>query len=225
MGQAIVSNVIEALSDAQIRADEAYPGRRIPALTGAVAAVRLGKVDRAVRTTTVEIVVMSPAADGGTLCESTALQAVEVLQEMGATCVKDVCKFDEMADVFYIEIQAEFLGAPLGGTWSAGPGYAVTIGAQPVSYAVGFSASRKVDDTVTAISNAKWQFTLEELLPPGTSEPGEATEPFVLTVSRSKSDECFSGCSWTSVQREDTLRGIRQVRSGVAKSRAMLAVL
>ena len=29
-----------------IRADEAYPGGRIPALTGPVAAVRLGKVDR-----------------------------------------------------------------------------------------------------------------------------------------------------------------------------------
>lgn len=225
MGQAIVSNVIQALSNARIRADEAYPGRRIPALTGAVAAVRLGKVDRAVRTTTVEIVVMSPAADGGTLCESTALQAVEALQEMGATCVKDVCKFDEMADVFYIEIQAAFLGAPLGGTWSAGPGYAVTIAAQPIAYAVGFSANRKVGDTVTAISNAKWQFTLEELLPPGTSEPGEATEPFVLTVSRSKGDETFSGCTWTSVHREDTLRGIRQVRSGVAKSRAVMGVL
>ena len=61
----IVGNVIEALKAAQIRADEAYPGGRIPALSGPVAAVRLGKVDRAVRTTPVQVIVMSPAAQGG----------------------------------------------------------------------------------------------------------------------------------------------------------------
>ena len=100
----IVNQVIDALTVASIRADEAYPGRRIPALTGPVAAVRLGKIDRAVRTTTVEVVLMSPAAGGGSLCENTALRAVEALQDMGGTCVKDGCKFDEMADVCYIEV-------------------------------------------------------------------------------------------------------------------------
>ena len=68
--------MIEALKAAEIRADEAYPGGRIPALTGPVAAVRLGKVDRAVRTTTVQVIVMSPAAQGGAVCEATALRAI-----------------------------------------------------------------------------------------------------------------------------------------------------
>ena len=77
----IVGNVITALADASIRADEAYPGRRIPALTGPVAAVRLGKIDRSVRTTAVEVVIMSPASGGGILCENTALRAVEVLAQ------------------------------------------------------------------------------------------------------------------------------------------------
>ena len=115
----IVSQVIEKLQANNIRADEAYPGGRIPALTGAVAAVRLGKVDRSVRTTSVQVVIMSPAAGGGSLCESTALQAIEVLQKMGGTCTKDVCKFDEMADVFYIEIESEFFGTALASKWSA----------------------------------------------------------------------------------------------------------
>ena len=101
----IVNQVIARLREANIRADEAYPGGRIPALTGAVAAVRLGKIDRSVRTTAVQVVVMSPASGGGGQCETAALQSVEVLQEMGGTCTKDVCKFDEMADVFYIEIE------------------------------------------------------------------------------------------------------------------------
>ena len=224
MGQTIVSKVIDALQGADIRADEAYPGSRIPALTGAVAAVRLGKVDRSVRTTAVQIVVMSPAASGGSVCESAALRSVDVLQAMGASCTKEVCKFDEMADVFYIEISALFFGTPGEASWSAGPGYAVTIGAQAMEHVTGFSISRKSDGT-TSIKDALWEFTLEELLPPGTSEPADPGEPFVLTVSRSNGDEMLSGCTWTSVKREDTLRGVGQIRSGTATSRTVLGIL
>lgn len=225
MGQTIVKNVIDTLSSAGVRADEAYPGRRIPALTGPVAAVRLGKVDRAIRTTAVQIVVMSPADTGGSVCETTALRAVEAMQDMGATCVKEVCKFDEMADVFYIEIGAEFLGTPLEESWSGGPGYSITIGVQVMKHVTGFYISRKTDDEVTSIGNAQWQFTMEELLPPGTSEPADPSEPFALTVSRSNGEELLSGCTWTSVKREDTLRGVSQVRSGVAKSRSVMGIL
>lgn len=225
MGRTIVEMVIQALSASSIRADEAYPGRRIPALDGAVAAVRLGKVDRAVRTTAVEVVVISPAGTGGGVCESTALNAVETLQNMGATCTKEICKFDEMADVFYIEIRAEFLGTPLGGDWSAGPGYAVAIGTQKMEHVVNFSVSRKTDGDVTSIADAQWQFTMEELLPPGTAEPADPKEPFALTVSRSNGEELFSGCVWTAAKRVDTLRGISQTRSGTAKSRTVMGVL
>lgn len=221
----IVSQIIEELRAADIRADEAYPGGRIPALTGAVAAVRLGKVDRSVRTTVVQVVIMSPAKSGGSLCESTALQAVEVLQGMSGTCIKDVCKFDEMADVFYIEIEAEFFGTAMAAKWSAGPGFSVTIGAQAMDYVVSFGLQRQTDDEVTAIANAKWQFTLEELLPPGTSEPPDPTEPFTLMVTRSNGDELLTECSWISVKREDTLRGISQIRVGRAKSRSVMGIL
>ena len=85
----IVGKVIDALGGSGIRSDEAYPGRRIPALTGPVAAVRLGKIDRSVRTSTVEIVIMSPAAGGGSLCEDTALQAVEVLKKITKSAGKE----------------------------------------------------------------------------------------------------------------------------------------
>ena len=221
----IVSQIIEKLRAVNIRADEAYPGRRIPALTGAVAAVRLGKVDRSMRSTSVQVVVMSPAKDGGSLCETTALQVVEALQNMGGTCIKDVCKFDEMADVFYIEIQSEFFGTALATKWSAGPGFSVTIGAQAIPHAVSFSVQRKTDDEVTTIKDAKWQFTLEELLPPGTSEPMDPTEPFTLTVVRELTDEVLEGCVLTSVTRKDTLRGVSQVRVGQANKRSVLSIL
>ena len=221
----IVSNVIDALIAAEIRSDEAYPGRRIPALTGPVAAVRLGKLDRSVRTTTVEVVVMSPASGGGSLCENTALRAVETLQAMGGTCVKDVCKFDEMADVFYIEIECEFFGTAMENKWSPGPGYSITIGQQPMNHVVSFVARRVTDDEVTALANAKWTFTMEELLPPGTSEPADPTEPFALSVERALGDELFTGCRFTDQQREDTIRGVTQIRKGTAEKRTVVGIL
>ena len=217
--------MIDALRAVDIRADEAYPGSRIPALTGPVAAVRLGKMDRSVRTTAVQTVVMSPASSGGSVCEATALRAVEALQDMGGTCTKDVCKFDEMADVFYIDIETEFFGTALEDSWSAGPGYAVTIGSQAMEHVVSFSIKRQTDDEVTAISDAKWQFTLKELLPPGTSEPSDPTEPFTLAVTRSNGDEMFTGCTWISAQREDTNKGISQTRVGLANARTVMGIL
>ena len=221
----IVSEGISKLTTGGIRAAEAYPGKRIPALTGAVAAVRLGKVDRSVRMTHLEVVVMSPAASGGSACESTALKAVEILQEMGGTCVKTVCKFDEMADVFYINIDVEFFGTALPDSWSAGPGYAVKIGAQAMNYVTSFLAQRETDKEVTAIANAKWRFTMEELLPPGTSEPSDPAEPFTITVTRSGGEETFSNCTWTSVKREQTIRGVSQIRQGIAGGRSDLGIL
>ena len=221
----IVSNVITALSAASIRADEAYPGRRIPALTGPVAAVRLGKIDRSVRTTAVEVVIMSPSSGGGSLCEKTALRAIEALQKMGGTCVKDVCKFDEMADVFYISIEAEFFGTAMENRWSAGPGYVITIGAQPVEQVVSFSVQRSVSGETEQIGDALWNFTLEELLIPGSSEPPDPAEPFMLTVSRSNGDEQFTGCRFTSQQRQDTIRGVTQIRKGTARNRNVMGIL
>lgn len=221
----IVSQVIGALRGAGIRADEAYPGRRIPALTGAVAAVRLGKVDRSVRRTAVQVIVMSPAADGGSACEKAALRAVEALQNMGGTCVKEVCRFDEMANVFYSEIEAEFFGSPLESGWSAGPGYSVKINAQPMEHVVSFAAERKTDNEVTAIANARWAFMLEELLPPGAGEPPDPTEPFTVTIMRSSGQESFTECTLTSVKREETIRGVTQTRKGTAKARSVLGIL
>ncbi len=225
MGNTIVDKVISALSKAGIRADEAYPGSRIPALSGTVAAVRLGRVDRSVRTTTVQVMVMSPAPFGGGLCEKTALRAVEALQKMDGTCTKEICKFDEMADVFYIEISVEFFGSPAENGWSAGPGYAVNIGMQAMPHVVRFRISRSTDREVTAISNAVWNFTLEELLPPGTGEPLDPAEPFNITVNRSLGQEALEGCRWTSVKREDTIRGVSQIRTGTASARRVTTIL
>ena len=221
----IVENVISALRSKEIRADEAYPGGRIPALTGPVAAVRLGKVDRSQRTTTVQVIVMSPAAQGGGVCEATALGAIEALEAMDGVCTKGLCQFDGMADVFHTEITAEFFGVAWENSWSPGPGYSVTIGSQSMEWVTGFSIRRQTDGEVTAITNAVWEFTMEELLSPGSVDPPDPAEPFTLTITRDNSDETFTGCTWTSVKRTDTLRGISQIRTGTAKKRMTSGIL
>lgn len=225
MGKTIVKQVIEALTAAEIRADEAYPGARIPTLSGSVAAVRLGKMDRSIRTTAVEIIIMTPAAAGGSQCEKMALRAVQTMQDMGASCTKQVCRFDEMADVFYIEIEAEFFGTALESSWSAGPGYAVSIGIQPLEQVVSFQSKHAIDAEHPTLSAAPWEFMIEELLLPGTSEPSDPAEPFTLTVSRDSGEEVFSGCTWSSVRREDTIRGISQIRAGTATARTNMSIL
>ena len=215
----IVNQVIDALTGAGIRADEAYPGGRIPALTGAVAAVRLGKVDRTVRTTAVQVTVMSPADLGGGLCDGTALRAVQALEQQGAACQKELCRFDDMADLFFTEITAEFFGVALENGWLPGPGFAVSIGLQEMEWATGFSISRKPG------TDSQWEFTLEELLGAGSVDPPDPGEPFTMTVLRQNGDEVFTGCTWTSIQRKDTLRGISQVRTGTAKTRNVTGVM
>ena len=125
----------------------------------------------------------------------------------------------------YINIDVEFFGTALPDRWSAGPGYAIKIGAQAMNYVTSFRAQRAVDSTTTAIADAKWKFTMEELLPPGTSEPSSPAEPFTITVSRSGGEETFSNCSWTSVKREDTIRGVSQIREGIAGGRSDLGIL
>ena len=221
----IVGKVIDALKGVSIRADEAYPGGRIPALTGPVAAVRLGKVDRSVRTTAVQVIVMSPAELGGGACEAMALRAMDAMENMDGVCVKGLCQFDEMADVFHIEITAEFFGVATENDWAAGPGYALALGAQQLSWVTGFSIHRKTDNTVSAIAQAKWEFTIEELLGPGSVDPPEQAEPFTLTLTRHMTDEVFTECTWTSVKRTDTIRGISQIRTGVAKKRTTSGIL
>lgn len=225
MGQTIVENVIEYLQAAQIRADEAYPGGRIPALTGPVAAVRLGRIDRAVRSTAVLVTIMSPADQGGSACETIALRATQALEDQGAVCQKEVCKFDDMADLFYIEITAAFFGVATEDYWEAGPGFSIKIGLQPLPCAVGFSIDLEKEKDASSISTAKWSFTLEELLGVYDVDPPLQAEPFTLSVKRPLTDEEFTDCTWTSVRREETIRGIRQIRTGTAGKRKVSGII
>ena len=99
------------------------------------------------------------------------------------------------------------------------------IGEQRMEWVTGFTIRRQTDEEITAIADAQWEFTMEELLGPGSVDPPDPTEPFTMVVTRNSSRETFTGCTWTSVKRTDTLRGISQIRTGVARKRTNAGAL
>lgn len=80
------------------------------------------------------------------------------------------------------------------------------------------------DVTGTPLSTAVWTFRLEEKFGWGEGPLPAPAENFSVTVLRSSGLEIYDECVWTSVQLEDTATGLRQVRTGVAKTRGFMVV-
>lgn len=217
-----VNSVVTALKAAGIRAEAAYPGRRVPSITEPVAAVCLEEADYTGGTAVVLITVMSPAGQGGAVCEAAAETAGNTTAKLALTgmdiaCVQDACRFDSNAGCYYTQIRAALSPAPAAAFSAAQNG-------TKLSSAVGFTAWREADaDNGIALANAVWQIQLEEEFAPGQGENVVSGEPFQLTVTRAKSVEVFGGCTWTAVKRIDSGTSLRQIRTGTAGSRSFTA--
>ena len=83
MGSLTAQRTIEALDNVGIRVGAAWPGQIMPHLLGPAVAVCLEKEDCAKNETTILVTIYSPGDLGGVACEETALQVMEVLQEIG----------------------------------------------------------------------------------------------------------------------------------------------
>ena len=104
MGLDIVTSVLEGLCGAGIRADRGFPAKKIPYLTGPVAAVYLKQMKR--ESVTVAVRIYSPMKLGGALCEEAAAQATQIMQALGAKYQISACKFDGTLGLFTIDITA-----------------------------------------------------------------------------------------------------------------------
>lgn len=223
-----VSSVVAAVKAAGIPAEAAYPGRRMPSITKPVAAVSLEEADYTQNTATVLITVMSPASQGGAVCEATAETAGKaaarlVIAGMDTACVQDACRFDSNADCYYAQIRAAFSPTPEPEPVPK-PAFSATHNGTALAGAVGFTAWREADpDNGIPLENAVWQIQLEEEFAPGQAENVVSWEGFQLTVTRGKSVETFGGCTWTAVKREDSGTSLRQIRTGTAGSRSFAA--
>lgn len=225
MAVLIVTTVIEELRKKGFAAQPAYPGAAMPNITQAQMAVNLEKLDYTARSAMVLVTVMVPVGLGGEACETAAIQAGTVLENLGGTVTMEECRFNAYADAYYIRVLGKFFGSVVLAGWSAASEFTVELDETVLERAVSFRAEQAVDEvTGTPLSTAVWTFRLEEKFGWGEGPlPGPA-DNFTVIVSRNSGLEVYSECSWTSIQLEDTATGLRQVRTGVAKSRAFMVV-
>ena len=225
MTMVIVDAVVEALTEAGLAAQKAYPGAAMPNITESRFAVNLEKLDYTARSATVLVTVMVPVEQGGGVCEIAAVRAGTVMEAMGGVVVQEECRFNAYADAYYIRVLGTFYGTAVMDTWSAASEFSVEVNETVLPNAVSFRAEQAVDQvTGTPLSTAVWTFRLEEKFGWGEGPLPAPTGSFSVTVTRSSGMEIYEECVWTSVQLEDTATGLRQIRTGVAKSRGFMVV-
>ncbi len=227
MGNLIVGKVLECLRRADFRADAAFPGENHTAVTEAVAAVHLEKIDRGNARVVAAVYIYCPAALGGSTCEEAGLRAVAALDGIGAECVMNGCEYDGNSRCYGVKILAEFSGV-----WGNG-GFSVTVGTAALPHAVEFSAEelRKVElryvmgETAPAgvgSGPAGWELTLVEKIPAGEQETSLETSAATISVVRSGRTEVYQGCVWTSVKREFSRGCLVVTRKGIATGREVM---
>lgn len=225
MAMLIVDSVVNALAEAGFAAQKAYPGAAMPNISQAQLAVNLEKLDYTARCATVLVTVMVPVQQGGTACEAAAIQAGTVLEILGGIVVQEECRFNAYADAYYIRVLGTFYGSAVMEGWNAASEFTVEVDETVLKNAVSFRAEQAVDQvTGTPLSTAVWTFRLEEKFGWGEGPLPAPTGSFSVTVLRSSGLEIYDECTWTSVQLEDTATGLRQVRTGVAKSRGFMVI-
>lgn len=225
MDRSVVTTVIEALNNAGIRAAAAFPGQAAPHLTAPAAAVSLFQVNQQQRVTEVLVTVLCPAELGGAACEAEALRVTEVLTNTGASCVQEICEFDNRRQLLTVPVYAAFRGGIWEAAWIPGGDLTVKLGANELPSATNFTSSQATEDPVTtALSGCPWKFTIEEFFYPGYSEENTPAEPFSVTVTRTSRTETYKNCRFTAIKREAGPTGLRQIREGIAESMAFMAI-
>ncbi|MGN0998848.1 MAG: hypothetical protein ACI4PO_04780 [Faecousia sp.] len=214
MGYGIVNSVVTALQGAGIRADTAFPGGKMPAPEGIVAAVSLQMSDRAKELDCVRVSVFAPAALGGAACEEAADRVCGVLEEMGADCVQNACEFQSKPGLLRVEVLGSFRPEP--------PEYpfSVTVAGETLPNVVGVTAYRLKDAESGELLSA-WVVKLEERIT-GVDDTTLSESPVEIRLARNGQTEVYASCTWSSWQREVDEDGLKQTRTAVAKSRSVV---
>lgn len=223
MGKSIVELAVEKLAESGFRAAAACPGQKKPALTDVAVAVELQEVDLGEKIAVLTVSVLAPSSLGAQACQKAALGVSQVLQADGASCVQDSCDFDGLANLFSVRIQARYAGTAFPEDWTPRAGFSVHLGETELGSLISFTARRTTSSDTTSLSDAKWEFQLEEFFRPEDTEESSPEEPFVLRMFRPLQTETFRECVWTEQQRITQQTGTRQIRKGVAGSRAVSA--
>lgn len=106
MGLQRINSVVAALQEAQIRAQRGFPVGKMPYLTTSVAGVCIELIQA--HAVTLAVRIFTPLEHGGAACEDTAMQAAEILAQMGAACQIQSCSFDGKTGLFSMAVLATF---------------------------------------------------------------------------------------------------------------------
>lgn len=208
MGKLMLNQVIQALRSAGMAVERGYPGDQLASITKPVCAVNLLSADLRNQTATSRVTVLSPAALGAATCENAALDVAAVLAGSGGKCNVSDHTFDGRADLFAVEVTAQFpTNAPK-----------LRINDVPLAHAVAFTYWRAVDDEHPVLEEAPWGFRLEEFFPSNVDDDAESEAQFTLGHITYSGLYTFSDCCWTYVRRIWGADGIKQIRLGTAKS-------
>lgn len=218
----IVDYVITLLSDGGIQADKAWPADVMTLAQVPVAAVSLEEADRKKGTATVMVEMVCNFRSGAAACQRKALEVYEILTNSGASCLQGKCSFDGKSSLFSVPVRAVFYGVAKADSWEPVVKPRVKINAVQLEYLCGCTIERAKDEEYPKLSEAPWQFTLEEFFPGGITEPEEVQDPFTLTVFCNGMRESYHDCVVTQHQRVVEETGIRQIRKGTAAKKTIV---
>ena len=210
MGIQWLTELVELLKDAGIRAGEGWPGRRWTELTGPVAAVELEDLDYREGLAEFRIRIVSPGSLGGWKCQGAAAEAVGVLENAGVSCRMEPMAYKATPDCFEMSVLGKRY--VMDGIQTAA-GLQVLIGDAPVTHVTGFSAEQNRDRRLIGTVNQAqpvgvtpaaggWGIRMVQEIPAGSSAGTEPAEPFALTVVEEMVTTVFSGCCWNKVKKE-----------------------
>lgn len=221
MGQSILNIVVQLLNDNGLPAEPAQPAATMTTVHRPVAAVSLERADRASKSVTVLVEIVTPVFYGALRCQNRALDACEILTKNGAVCCQGECTFDNRLGMFITPVKAVFSGITLSDNWIAVTPNTVSINGQDLPYCVSFTAEKEVDEIRPTLAEVDWTLSLEEFFPAGVTEPEELEEPFIISVTSQGKRETYPSCTLTQIRRIATPEGIRQLRTATTSERAL----
>lgn len=225
MDNPILTQVLQLLRDAGFSAQHAFPGQKFSGLENCVAAAHILHAEPGKQTVTVEVLVVCPAAMGGTACETEALKATRALCAAGGECVQSGCSYDSLARVYTVPVKAVFPWALAVG--EPAPEFTVWISGRQIPNAIRIAVEETAESKAhyTMGSGAPagigtgpvaWKLTLEERIDGETAQRQPDPAEFSLKISRNGYWELYGTCRWISRQREWTRDGFRQISKAIA---------
>ncbi len=211
MGRSRLEQTVNALQVAGIRTARGHVAQPMPEPSSPVAAVTVREMTDTV--SSVNVTVYTTAAQGGILCEDTALMVMEQLKKLNAACTMGSCSFNGRTGLFSVTVQAQY---------RENLTTAVLIDQVLQEHVVQISITNSAElyrvtnaETGTASTmgtDQGWHITLTELLPENTPPQQKSNALFDMIVRHPGGAEQYSDCRWERCTLERTPAGMKRTR-------------